>query len=103
MSKLYVGNLPSDINEATLRQLFVDNNLPCGTILIKRGGYAFVDCPDQSIADRAIDMLYGIHFLGARIQVEPSVACATRKRSPVQPVGDQRRPIGKELNGNRSD
>ncbi|XP_046673418.1 insulin-like growth factor 2 mRNA-binding protein 3 [Homalodisca vitripennis] len=89
MSKLYVGNLPSDINEATLRQLFLDNNLPCGTILIKRGGYAFVDCADQSIADKAIDQLNGANFLGTQIQVEPSVAGTTRKRSPVQSGGDQ--------------
>lgn len=59
MSKLYVGNLPSDCNEAALRQLFQDHNLSCTTILVKRGGYAFVDCADQSTADRAIDKLNG--------------------------------------------
>jgi insulin-like growth factor 2 mRNA-binding protein 1 len=59
MSKLYVGNLPSDVNEGTLRQLFQDHGLSCSTILVKRGGYAFVDCPDQSTADRAIDKLNG--------------------------------------------
>ncbi|KAK0176049.1 hypothetical protein PV328_000226 [Microctonus aethiopoides] len=57
MSKLYVGSLPSDCNEASLRQLFQDHNLSCTTILVKRGGYAFVDCSDQSTADRAIDKL----------------------------------------------
>ena len=59
MSKLYVGNLPSDCNESALRQLFQDHNLSCTTILVKRGGYAFVDCTDQSVADRAIDKLNG--------------------------------------------
>ncbi|KAK0076293.1 hypothetical protein PV326_010902 [Microctonus aethiopoides] len=59
MSKLYVGSLPSDCNEASLRQLFQDHNLSCTTILVKRGGYAFVDCSDQSTADRAIDKLNG--------------------------------------------
>ena len=59
MSKLYVGNLPADVNEGTLRQLFQDHSLSCTTILVKRGGYAFVDCPDQSTADRAIDKLNG--------------------------------------------
>ncbi|KAH0549907.1 hypothetical protein KQX54_015780 [Cotesia glomerata] len=57
MSKLYVGNLPSECNEPGLRQLFQDHNLSCTTILVKRGGYAFVDCNDQSTADRAIDKL----------------------------------------------
>lgn len=59
MSKLYVGNLPMDCDESTLRQLFQDHNLSCTTILVKRGGYAFVDCADQSVADRAIDKLNG--------------------------------------------
>ncbi|KAL2723355.1 insulin-like growth factor 2 mRNA-binding protein 2 [Vespula maculifrons] len=57
MSKLYVGNLSSECNENALRQLFQDHNLSCTTILVKRGGYAFVDCADQSTADRAIDKL----------------------------------------------
>jgi RNA recognition motif-containing protein len=59
MSKLYVGNLSADVNEGTLRQLFQDHSLSCTTILVKRGGYAFVDCTDQSTADRAIDKLNG--------------------------------------------
>ena len=59
MSKLYVGNLPADVNEGTLRQLFQEHSLSCTTILVKRGGYAFVDCPDQASADRVIDKLHG--------------------------------------------
>jgi len=54
-----VGNLPQDVNEGTLRQLFDDHSISCTTILVKRGGYAFVDCPDQSSADKAIDKLNG--------------------------------------------
>ncbi|KAI4500884.1 hypothetical protein M0802_004095 [Mischocyttarus mexicanus] len=63
MSKLYVGNLSSECNENALRQLFQDHNLSCTTILVKRGGYAFVDCADQSTADRAIDKLNGELYL----------------------------------------
>lgn len=83
MSKLYIGNLPSDVDEKTVRQLFVENSLPCGTVLIKRGGYAFVDCIDQSTADKAIDKLNGSNYFGTQILVEPSVADTTRKRSPI--------------------
>lgn len=61
MSKLYIGNLPSETNESGLRQLFLDQNLSCTNILVKRGGYAFVDCPDQSSADKAIDKLNGMY------------------------------------------
>ncbi|XP_023315656.1 insulin-like growth factor 2 mRNA-binding protein 3-B [Trichogramma pretiosum] len=80
MSKLYVGNLPAECNEPALRQLFQDHGLACTTILVKRGGYAFVDCCDQSTADRAIDKLNGYSFLGSALVVEPSVASSTKKR-----------------------
>lgn len=59
MSKLYVGNLPQDASEQALRQLLDDNGITSGGILVKRGGYAFIDCPDQSAADKAIDKLNG--------------------------------------------
>ncbi|XP_024874655.1 insulin-like growth factor 2 mRNA-binding protein 1 isoform X2 [Temnothorax curvispinosus] len=86
MSKLYVGNLPSDCNENALRQLFQEHSLACTTILVKRGGYAFVDCADQSTADRAIDKLNGYTYLGSSLVVEPSVASAAKKRSGVAKV-----------------
>ncbi|XP_050451282.1 insulin-like growth factor 2 mRNA-binding protein 1 isoform X1 [Cataglyphis hispanica] len=83
MSKLYVGNLPSDCNESALRQLFQEHSLACTTILVKRGGYAFVDCADQSTADRAIDKLNGYTYLGSSLVVEPSVASSAKKRSGI--------------------
>ncbi|XP_063991478.1 insulin-like growth factor 2 mRNA-binding protein 2 isoform X2 [Diachasmimorpha longicaudata] len=88
MSKLYVGNLPSECNESTLRQLFNEHNLPCTTILVKRGGYAFVDCADQSTADRAIDKLNGYTYLGSALVVEPSVASSTKKRTTGNALPD---------------
>ncbi|XP_044742663.1 insulin-like growth factor 2 mRNA-binding protein 1 isoform X3 [Chrysoperla carnea] len=92
MSKLYIGNLPSETNESGLRQLFLDQNLSCTNILVKRGGYAFVDCPDQSSADKAIDKLNGFNYQGATLVVEPSVASGKKRSStgvlPDSP-GDQ--------------
>ncbi|XP_068905295.1 insulin-like growth factor 2 mRNA-binding protein 1 isoform X1 [Tenebrio molitor] len=81
MSKLYIGNLPSETNENALRQLFLDQNLSCTNILVKRGGYAFVDCPDQSSADKAIDKLNGFNFNGSSLVVEPSVASGKKRGS----------------------
>ncbi|XP_022913707.1 insulin-like growth factor 2 mRNA-binding protein 1 isoform X3 [Onthophagus taurus] len=81
MSKLYIGNLPLETNEGTLRQLFLEHNLSCTNVLVKRGGYAFVDCPDQSSADKAIDKLNGYAFNGNTLVVEPSVASGKRRGS----------------------
>ncbi|KAK9879625.1 hypothetical protein WA026_006690 [Henosepilachna vigintioctopunctata] len=85
MSKLYIGNLPTETNEHDLRQLFLEQNLSCTNILVKRGGYAFVDCADQSSADRAIDKLNGFNFNGSPLTVEPSVASG-KKRYVVNKV-----------------
>ncbi|XP_066989716.1 insulin-like growth factor 2 mRNA-binding protein 1 isoform X1 [Macrobrachium rosenbergii] len=84
MSKLYVGNLPADVNEGTLRQLFLDQGLNATNVLVKRGGYAFVDCPDQSGIDRAIEELNGYNFMGHSIVVEPSVAGGGAKRAVLE-------------------
>lgn len=59
MSKLYVGNLPAEANEAGLRQLLQDHGINAASVLIKRGGYAFIDCPEQSAIERAIEKLNG--------------------------------------------
>lgn len=80
MSKLYVGNLPTDVNEGTLRQLFADQGVTTTNVLVKRGGYAFIDCQDQTDIDRAIDELNGYNFKGHNLVVEPSVAGGGNKR-----------------------
>lgn len=82
MSKLYIGNLPSEVNEADIKHLFHEQNLSCTNVLVKRGGYAFVDCPDQSAADRAIDKLNQFNYNGSSLVVEPSVASGKKKAFP---------------------
>lgn len=60
MSKLYIGNLAAEANEAALRQLLADAGVGAVTsVLVKRGGYAFVDCPEQATVERAIEKLNG--------------------------------------------
>lgn len=84
MNKLYVGNLPADVNEGTLRQLFLDKGVNCTNVLVKKGGYAFVDCPDQTTADRAIDSLNGFSFMGTALLVEPSVPRGRSRTNKIQ-------------------
>lgn len=60
MSKLYIGNLAAEASEAALRQLLQDNGIAnVSSVLVKRGGYAFIDCPEQSTVERAIEKLNG--------------------------------------------
>ena len=58
MYRAYIGNLDSQITEATLTELFEEHNLGLSNVVVKRG-YAFVDCPDQNLLDKAIDELNG--------------------------------------------
>lgn len=60
MSKLYIGNLAAEANEAALRQLLQESGVgTVSSVLVKRGGYAFIDCSEQSTVDRAIEKLNG--------------------------------------------
>ena len=67
MSKLYVGNLPTDVSETALRQLFAEYGVTATNVLVKRGGYAFVDCDDQDTIDKAIEELNGKKSLAYKI------------------------------------
>lgn len=59
-NKLYIGNLSPTVNEESLRDLLKDKSgsLPA-SVLVKRGGYAFVECTDPSAAEKAIESLNG--------------------------------------------
>ncbi|XP_014668900.1 PREDICTED: insulin-like growth factor 2 mRNA-binding protein 2 isoform X2 [Priapulus caudatus] len=84
MQKLYIGNLGQDIDEQTLRDLFEEHGIEGESFLVKKGGYAFIDCPDQVNADKAIDKLNGYNLQGSVLVVEPSVSRRGRKSTKVQ-------------------
>uniref|UniRef100_A0A2R5LEC5 Putative igf-ii mrna-binding protein imp n=1 Tax=Ornithodoros turicata TaxID=34597 RepID=A0A2R5LEC5_9ACAR len=84
MSKLYIGNLPADVNEGSLRELFHEQTgIVPKSVLVKKGGYAFVECSDQQSVDKVIEALNGHSFMGSQLLVEPSVPQnRSRSRSP---------------------
>ncbi len=72
--KLYVGNLPYNASEESLRKLFsrhgqVQNVWIGNTRVGSPHGYGFVHMPDGSNAEKAISMLDGIQFEGKEITV----------------------------------
>lgn len=60
MNKLYIGNLPADVNEGSIRELFHEHTgaVP-KSVLVKKGGYAFVECADDETISKAIETLNG--------------------------------------------
>ncbi|XP_063777794.1 insulin-like growth factor 2 mRNA-binding protein 3 isoform X1 [Pseudophryne corroboree] len=81
MNKLYIGNLSENVSPPDLESLFKDSKIPfTGQFLVKTG-YAFVDCPDENWAMKAIDTLSGkVELHGKVIEVEHSVPKRQRSR-----------------------
>ena len=72
--KLYVGNLPYNTSEASLRKLFsrhgqVKEIWIGNTRVGSPHGYGFVLMPDAPNAEKAISMLNGLSFEGNEISV----------------------------------
>ncbi|XP_030203112.1 insulin-like growth factor 2 mRNA-binding protein 3 isoform X1 [Gadus morhua] len=73
MNKLYIGNLGEQASVEDLQGIFGERHLKHSAFLLKTG-YAFVDCPDEKIAMKAIDILSGkVELHGKVLEVEFSV------------------------------
>lgn len=59
MNKLYIGNLSENAVPADLESIFKDAKIPVSGPFLVKTGYAFVDCPDESWALKAIEALSG--------------------------------------------
>uniref|UniRef100_A0A8C9F7C7 Insulin like growth factor 2 mRNA binding protein 3 n=1 Tax=Pavo cristatus TaxID=9049 RepID=A0A8C9F7C7_PAVCR len=59
MNKLYIGNLGENVSPLDLESLFKDSKIPFSGQFLVKTGYAFVDCPDESWAMKAIEALSG--------------------------------------------
>lgn len=75
-NKLYIGNLPMNADNNTVKMLFWAHKLRYCKISVKRKpsmprAYAFVDFSTQQHADLAMDKLSGMPFNGCRLIVEP--------------------------------
>ncbi|XP_028675051.1 LOW QUALITY PROTEIN: insulin-like growth factor 2 mRNA-binding protein 1 [Erpetoichthys calabaricus] len=81
MNKLYIGNLSENVTPEDLEKVFQDCKIPfTGQFLVKTG-YAFVDCPDDQWAMKAIESFSGkVELHGKRIEVEHSVPKKQRTR-----------------------
>ncbi|XP_078519680.1 insulin-like growth factor 2 mRNA-binding protein 3 [Lissotriton helveticus] len=81
MNKLYVGNLSEAVSAQDLESLFKESKIPFTGQFLLKSGYAFVDCPDETWAMKAIDMLSGkVELQGKVIEVEHSVPKRQRSR-----------------------
>ncbi|KAK0139864.1 Insulin-like growth factor 2 mRNA-binding protein 3 [Merluccius polli] len=74
MNKLYIGNLGEEASVEDLETIFEQWKIPHSGPFLVKTGYAFVDCPDEKIAMKAIDILSGkVELHGKVLEVEHSV------------------------------
>uniref|UniRef100_A0A8D1E3F1 Insulin like growth factor 2 mRNA binding protein 3 n=3 Tax=Sus scrofa TaxID=9823 RepID=A0A8D1E3F1_PIG len=74
MNKLYIGNLSENAVPSDLESIFKDAKIPVSGPFLVKTGYAFVDCPDESWALKAIEAFSGkVELHGKLIEVEHSV------------------------------
>uniref|UniRef100_A0AAQ6IH74 RRM domain-containing protein n=1 Tax=Anabas testudineus TaxID=64144 RepID=A0AAQ6IH74_ANATE len=81
MHKLYIGNLGDGVTAEDLGKTFDDHKIPYSGQFLMKNGYAFVDCPDDHWAMKAIETFSGkVELHGKRIEVEHSVPKKQRTR-----------------------
>ncbi|XP_061598711.1 insulin-like growth factor 2 mRNA-binding protein 3 isoform X2 [Cololabis saira] len=74
MNKLYIGNVSAEASEEDFETIFEQWKIPHSGPFLVKTGYAFVDCPDEKAAMRAIDVLSGkVELHGKVLEVEHSV------------------------------
>ena len=85
-TRLYVGNLPFDTNEAQLRTLFSEGGRQVNEVKIitdrdtgRPRGFAFVEMGSQADADGAVNALNGREFGGRALTVNEAREQAPRR------------------------
>lgn len=60
MNKLYIGNVSAEASEKDFESIFEQWKVPYSGQFLLKTGYAFVDCPDDKAAMKAIDLLSAV-------------------------------------------
>ena len=87
---IYVGNLSHDVSEENLRQLFQAFGQVSSATIVKDKyngqprGFGFVEMPDRTEAQAAIQNLNGKDLLGKQINVNEAHPRTSRERSGRQ-------------------
>uniref|UniRef100_A0A8C4QA83 RRM domain-containing protein n=1 Tax=Eptatretus burgeri TaxID=7764 RepID=A0A8C4QA83_EPTBU len=73
MNKLYIGNVAEGTTVTELESLFGERRVTVQGPFSLKAGYAFVDCPDETCAIKAIELIGKVELHGKTIEVEHSV------------------------------
>lgn len=93
MNKLYIGNLNESVTPADLEKVFAEHKISYSGQFLVKSGYAFVDCPDEHWAMKAIET-----FSGKSAPTSPQKPARRPRLSPSPcpptPLGPRPAPLG---------
>lgn len=75
--KVYVGSLPTDLEEEGLKRLLSEHDCPLAESVLVKRGYAFLELSSQGKADEIIGVLDGLEFRGCTLRAEMSVGSSS--------------------------
>lgn len=86
MHKLYIGNLGDSVTAEDLIKTFDEHKIPYSGQFLMKNGYAFVDCPDDQWAMKAIETFSGewprIHPEHPRLEAPCQAVCPSEPSAP---------------------
>lgn len=80
-NKLYIGHLPSEIDEQSLAELIEQQTGVLPESMFIRRNYALVDLPEVLTVEKAVEVLNGYNIMGSQLLVEPSLQQNRRNRA----------------------
>jgi RNA recognition motif-containing protein len=106
VKKLYIGNLPYQTTEESLREWFAGAGFSTGEVTIVRDrmtgqsrGFGFVELSSEDDAARAMQLLNGKEMMGRRLVVNPANPPRQGDRGPRRDRGGYRGPRGGDRGG----
>ena len=71
MNKLYTGKVNESVTPADLEKVFAKHKISYSSQFLVKSGYAFVDCPDEHWAMKAIETFLGkVELQGKHLEIE---------------------------------
>jgi RNA recognition motif-containing protein len=96
VKKLYIGNLPYQCTEDSLREWFSSAGFSAGEITVVRDrmtgqsrGFGFVEFSSEDDAARAMQQLNGKDMMGRRLVINPANPPRQGDRGPRRDRGDR--------------
>lgn len=93
--KVYIGNLPWDVTDETLKETFASFNVVEASVVTDRNsgrsrGYGFLHLADNELVDRCIEEMNGSQMGGRDLRVNRAMSPTEKANRPIRMEGGYR-------------